>query len=223
MLDKTKTDAELGAQIRTYLLSKGVETPIKVNATDPNAPTISDHIKSIMFLLGLDLDDDSLSGTPKRIEKMFQNEIFWGLKIENFPKITLVENKMKYDEMIIEKNIKVMSTCEHHLVTIAGSCHIAYIPKRKVMGLSKLNRVVEYFSKRPQIQERLTEQIYYALEHILKTEDIAVIIEAEHFCVKSRGVEDINSTTVTSKVGGVFRDDKSVKSEFFNLLSRGNK
>ena len=171
-----------------------------------------------MELLELDLSDDSLKDTPRRVAKMFMNEIFWGLDYDNFPKITTVENKMKYDEMILEKDINVMSVCEHHFVTIHGKAHVAYIPNKKVLGLSKMNRVVEFFSRRPQIQERLTEQIYYALNYILETENVAVVIEAEHFCVKARGVEDSNSSTVTSKLGGDFKSNSSLRQEFLKLI-----
>ena len=149
---------------------------------------------------------------------MYHHEIFWGLDYEAFPKCTTVNNKMKYDEMVIEKNINVQSNCEHHFVIIDGKATIAYIPKEKVLGLSKMNRIVEYFSKRPQIQERLTEQIYYALQYILETDNIAVLINAEHFCVKSRGVEDVGSSTITSKLGGCFKSDSSVRAEFMGIV-----
>lgn len=221
MLDRTKTNVRIGLDVHDYLESKGVETPmnsgIYCGDDEERRLEIEEHFKQIMIQLRLDLNDDSLLETPRRVAKMFINEIFWGLDYNNFPKITTVENKMRYDEMIIEKDIKVMSTCEHHFVTIAGKAHVAYIPDKKVMGLSKLNRVVEFFSKRPQIQERLTEQIYYALNYILGTDNIAVIIEAEHFCVKSRGVEDVNSSTITSKLGGEFKKNDSLRMEFLKL------
>jgi GTP cyclohydrolase I len=167
--------------------------------------------------MGLDLSDDSLIETPKRVAKMYINEIFWGLDYDAFPKCTAVDNKMEYDEMVIERNVNVQSNCEHHFVVIDGLATVAYIPKNTVLGLSKLNRVVEYFSKRPQVQERLTEQVYYALQYILGTEDIAVVIDAQHYCVKSRGVEDINSRTVTSKIGGIFKRESSVRHEFLSF------
>jgi len=226
-LDKTKTNAKIGFEIHKYLVSKGVETPIVPrnfygtleNSNSEKIDAISKNVIEIMNILGLDLKDDSLQETPKRVAKMYLNEIFWGLDYKNFPKITTVENKMKYDEMVLEKNIQVMSTCEHHLVTIAGKAHIAYIPKEKVIGLSKLNRIVEFFAKRPQIQERLTEQIYYALSYILETENIAIIIDAEHYCIKSRGVEDINSSTTTSKLGGIFKQYDGLRQEFLKLCN----
>jgi GTP cyclohydrolase IA len=220
MLDKTKTDKNLGLKIHNFLLDTGVETPtIDTSYNDEHKLNlIETKFSDIMHILGLNLNDDSLKETPRRMSKMYVNELFWGLNPENFPKITTVENKMKYDEMLIEKNIKVNSVCEHHFVTIWGDAHVAYIPKHKVIGLSKLNRVVEYFSRRPQIQERLTEQIYYALKYILETDDIAIVIAADHFCVKSRGVEDINSHTITSKLGGGFMSNNILRQEFINFI-----
>jgi GTP cyclohydrolase I len=150
---------------------------------------------------------------------MYVNEIFWGLDYEAFPKCTTVDNKMKYDEMVIERNVNVQSNCEHHFVVIDGVATVGYIPKQKVLGLSKINRIVEYFSKRPQIQERLTEQIYHALQFILDTDNIGVVIEAQHYCVKSRGVEDVGSSTVTSKLGGCFKTEPSVRAEFMNIVN----
>jgi|TARA_R110002074_G_scaffold334242_2_gene504496 GTP cyclohydrolase I len=172
-----------------------------------------------MDTLGLDLSDDSLTDTPKRVAKMYVNEIFWGLDYDAFPKCTTVNNKMHYDEMVVERNINVQSNCEHHFVVIDGLATVAYIPNERVLGLSKINRIVEYFSKRPQIQERLTEQIYYALQYILGTDNIAVLIDAQHYCVKSRGVEDVGSSTITSKLGGGFRDkdDPGLRAEFLSI------
>jgi len=221
MLDKTKTDEKLGIEVNKYIESKGVQTPMLKNNydTDTSVKKIAEKFKDIMGYLNLDLSDDSLSETPKRVGKMFTKELFWGLKPENFPKCTTVKNKIKYNEMIVEKNITSMSTCEHHFVTIDGVCHIGYIPNDKVIGLSKLNRITEYFSRRPQIQERLTEQIFYALEYILGTSDIAVVITGNHYCVKSRGVEDSNSNTTTSKLGGKFMDI-SLRNEFMSLIKQ---
>lgn len=216
----TKTDPALGAKVQQHLESVGVATPTtnQLHSTsDHKIILIEKHMTHIMELLGLDLTDDSLVDTPKRVAKMYVNEIFWGLNPNNFPKCTTVENKMKYDEMVVEKNISVQSNCEHHFVIIDGFATVGYIPKDKVLGLSKINRIVEYFSKRPQIQERLTEQVYYALQYILGTDDIAVVIDAQHYCVKSRGVEDVNSSTVTSKLGGCFRDIPQVRAEFMAL------
>ena len=219
--NKTKCDPELGLRVHEHLVKCGVETPTisnNLSRTD-KIEIIERKFKDIMETLGLDLSDDSLIETPKRVAKMYVGEIFWGLDYEAFPKCTTVDNKMKYDEMVVERNVNVQSNCEHHFVVIDGVATVAYIPKQKVLGLSKINRVVEYFSKRPQIQERLTEQVYHALQYILETDDIAVVIDAQHYCVKSRGVEDVGSSTVTSKLGGVFKADPSVRVEFMNIVN----
>jgi len=221
--NKTKCDPELGKQVHDHLVKCGVETPTKINPylTDrkDKIDKIEQSFRDIMNTLGLDLSDDSLIETPKRVAKMYVNEIFWGLDYEAFPKCTTVDNKMKYDEMVVERNVNVQSNCEHHFVVIDGMATIGYIPKQKVLGLSKINRIVEYFSKRPQIQERLTEQVYHALQFILDTDNIGVVIHAQHFCVKSRGVEDAGSSTITSKLGGVFKTDPNVRTEFMRLVS----
>ena len=205
--NKTKTDPELGLAVHTYLEEMGVQTPMNEMALGypmdrkTKIDVIENYFSQIMVALGLDLRDDSLTETPKRVAKMYVNEIFWGLDYEAFPKCTTVENKMEYNEMVVERNINVQSNCEHHFVIIDGRATVAYVPKKKVLGLSKINRIVEYFSKRPQIQERLTEQIFHALCFILDTEDVAVLIDAQHYCVKSRGVEDVGSSTVTTRLG----------------------
>ena len=219
--NKTKTDPELGRKIHEHLVKVGVETPVfdtGLSRTD-KIEKIEGHFIEVMKALGLNLADDSLMDTPKRVAKMYVNEIFWGLDYEAFPKCTAVDNKMKYDEMVIERNVNVQSNCEHHFVVIDGVATVAYIPNEKVLGLSKLNRVVEYFAKRPQIQERLTEQVYYALQYILDTDNIAVVVDAQHYCVKSRGVEDTGSSTVTSKLGGCFKEDPAVRQEFMNIVN----
>lgn len=219
--NKQKTNPELGRLVHQHLVNCGVETP-QVEVTldrKEKIDIIESHMTEIMKTLGLDLTDDSLVETPKRWAKMAVNEIFWGLDYDAFPKCTTVENKMNYDEMVVERNVNVQSNCEHHLVVIDGLATVGYIPGNKVLGLSKINRVVEYFSKRPQIQERLTEQIYHALQYILETDNIAVVIDAQHYCVKSRGVEDTGSSTVTSKLGGCFKSDPSVRSEFMNIVN----
>ena len=237
--DKNKTNPELGWHIEQMLRRIGVHTPSngtyfmdEDGAKKEFAPDdsnfqiikISQYFRNIMSVLGLDLSDDSLQDTPRRVATMFVNEVFWGLKPENFPKCTAVDNKMGYDEMVVAKNTSVQSFCEHHWVTINGKATIAYIPKNKVLGLSKINRIVEYFSRRPQIQERLTEQIFHALVYILETEDVAVFIDAEHFCVRSRGVEDTGATTVTSRLGGRFKDQDhpSARAEFMNIATSKN-
>ena len=177
--NKTKTDPVLGQKVHEHLVSVGVETPVIDNGLSraEKIEKIESHFDHIVTILGLDLQDDSLMETPKRVAKMYVNEIFWGLDYDAFPKATVVENKMNYNEMVVERNISVQSNCEHHFVVIDGLATVAYVPKEKVLGLSKINRIVEYFSKRPQIQERLTEQIYHALSFILETENVAVMID----------------------------------------------
>lgn len=210
-----KTDSVLGQKINEMLIEKGVETPMFIQQAAAKE-TITHHFGKIMEALGLDLNDDSLSGTPERVGRMYVEEIFSGLDYNTFPKCTAVENKMHYDEMIIEKDVTVSSTCEHHFVVIDGLAKIAYIPKGKILGLSKINRIVNFFARRPQIQERLGEQIYHALAFILETEDVAVEINAVHYCVKSRGIQDTNSYTVTRKLGGKFRENHDTRNEFLN-------
>jgi GTP cyclohydrolase I len=232
--NKTKTDSNLGQRVHQHLVKMGVETPLAPVPMDLKSQIqriaterkdkieiIENHFKAIMETLGLDMTDDSLIDTPKRVAKMYVNEIFWGLDYEAFPKCTAVDNKMKYNEMVCERNINVQSNCEHHFVVIDGLATVAYVPNEKVLGLSKINRIVEYFSKRPQIQERLTEQIFHALQFILETEDVAVMIDAKHYCVASRGVEDTGSSTVTSKLGGGFKTDPAARAEFYQLARKG--
>ena len=219
--NKTKTDPDLGRRVHEHLVKVGVETPVIDNGlsrTD-KIELIERNFHEVMKVLGLDLTDDSLMDTPKRVAKMYVNEIFWGLDYEAFPKCTAVDNKMKYDEMVSERNINVQSNCEHHFVVIDGTATVAYIPNERVLGLSKLNRVVEYFAKRPQIQESLTQQIYHALSYILDTPNIGVIVDAQHYCVKSRGVEDTGSSTITSKLGGCFKNEPDVRAEFMNIVN----
>ena len=199
-----------------------IETPMHKDAfilTDHEKKAIiSEHFKEIMLTLGLDLEDDSLKGTPDRVAKMYVEEIFSGLNPENKPKIALFENKYAYNEMLVEKNITLYSNCEHHFVPIIGRAHIAYISSGKVIGLSKLNRIAQYYAKRPQVQERLTVQIAQELQRILETDDVAVIIDAEHLCVSSRGVGDVNSETVSSFYGGKF-ENPATKREFMDYLT----
>ncbi|MFT6795048.1 MAG: GTP cyclohydrolase I [Maribacter sp.] len=201
----------------------GLETPMKSDAfvmSDKEKKTkISNLFAQIMDVMGLDLTDDSLKGTPNRVAKMYIEEIFSGLNPDNKPKIALFENKYKYNQMLVEKNITFYSNCEHHFVPIIGQAHIAYVSSGKVIGLSKINRIVQYYAKRPQVQERLTNQIAMDLKSILDTDDIAVIIDAKHLCVSSRGVKDDTSATVTSYYGGVF--DKPHKiAELQNYLNK---
>lgn len=213
-----KTDTMLGQAVHQHLVKKGVETPMtnSLDTDQTKMAVIDNSVRAIMKVLGLDLKDDSLAGTPQRVAHMYVKQVFSGLSYRNFPKCTTVQNKMNYDEMVVVRDINMQSNCEHHFVIIDGKVKVGYIPNEKVLGLSKINRVVKFFSRRPQIQERLTEQIYHALSYILETEDIAVVIDATHFCVKARGVEDSSSSTVTSKIGGKFKDSV-VRNEFFNL------
>lgn len=200
----------------------GAETPLRPDAfvlsDEEKMLKIEHHFRAIMETLGLDLTDDSLKGTPHRVAKMYVQEIFSGLNPLHKPKIALFENKYQYRQMLVEKDITFYSNCEHHFVPIYGKAHLAYISAGQVIGLSKLNRIVNYYSKRPQVQERLTIQIANEMKQILKTEDVAVLIDAKHLCVSSRGVKDHNSATVTSYYGGQF-EQESVRKEFLNYLS----
>ncbi|MBC7391349.1 MAG: GTP cyclohydrolase I FolE [Opitutaceae bacterium] len=197
------------------------DTPMKKGAFDIDDESkiakIETHFKEIMEILGLDLSDDSLHGTPRRVAKMYVKEMFWGLNPENKPSISHFKNKFKYNEMLIEKDISFYTNCEHHFVPFFGKAHIAYIPNGKVVGLSKLNRIVEYYAKRPQVQERLTMQIANELKNALNTEDVAVIINAKHLCVASRGIKDDTSNTTTAEYGGKFSESKTME-EFHRLL-----
>tara|TARA_B100000678_G_scaffold85558_2_gene71194 strand:- start:4744 stop:5433 length:690 start_codon:yes stop_codon:yes gene_type:complete len=197
-------------------------TPIRKDAFEKSdeekISIIKKNIKEIMHTLGLDLNDDSLIGTPARVAKMFVKEIFSGLKPDFRPKSSTFENKYNYGEMLVEKNINVYSTCEHHLLPIVGKAHVAYISSGTVIGLSKINRIVEYYSKRPQVQERLTKQIVTELQEVLKTKDIACVIDAKHLCVNSRGIKDIKSSTLTSEFGGKFKYDQATKDEFLKYI-----
>ncbi len=219
--NKTKTDASLGLDVAKHLRSLGLETPTTHLVDVDNKEKIEQiekHMFEVCRILGLDLTDDSLVETPKRVAKMLVLEQCWGLLPENFPKNTTIANKMKTDEMVTVGQIPVMSICEHHLVTIEGHAVVSYLPKNKVIGLSKLARIVEYYSRRPQVQERLTSQIYHALSYLLETEDVAVGINAKHFCMISRGVETPNAWTQTTKLGGSFKTDPSTKAEFLRLI-----
>lgn len=197
------------------------DTPIREDAfalnSDEKIEIIRDDVLHILQTLGLDLTDDSLRGTPNRVAKMFVNEIFSGLDPKNKPKASTFENKYKYGEMLVEKNITVYSTCEHHLLPIVGRAHIAYISNGNVVGLSKMNRIVDYYAKRPQVQERMTIQIVRELQSVLNTDDVACVIDAKHLCVNSRGIRDIESSTVTSEFGGQFKD-KEVRKEFLSYI-----
>ncbi|MEY4058561.1 MAG: GTP cyclohydrolase I FolE [Chitinophagia bacterium] len=201
--------------------ASSVDTPLRTDAFDKTdeqkIAAIEPHFKAIMEILGMDLRDDSLRGTPLRVAKMYVKELFQGLNPANMPSMTLFENKFQYNEMLVEKNINFYTNCEHHFVPFFGKAHVAYISSGKVIGLSKLNRLVEYFSKRPQVQERLTMQIGKALQTVLQTQDVAVMMDAKHLCVSSRGVKDDSSNTITSFFGGKFQDEKT-KLEFLKYI-----
>ena len=203
-------------------VSTSYDTPLRDDAFDisdnEKKEIIAQHFKGIMQTLGLDLTDDSLKGTPKRVAKMYVEEIFNGLDPKNKPKIALFDNKYQYNEMLVEKNITFYSNCEHHFVPIIGKAHVSYISSGKVIGLSKINRIVQYFAKRPQVQERLTNQIGNELKEILDTEDVAVVIDAKHLCVSSRGIKDDTSTTTTSYYSGAFKTEPT-KKEFLHYLT----
>lgn len=215
-------DIELGKHIRDALKVKGLETPMQsrpspwAGRTSPE--TVVECITGIMNSLGLDLGDDSLKDTPKRVAKMYCEEIFKGLDYANFPSCSTFENKMKADEVVIVKDIEVKSMCEHHFMPFMGTAVCAYIPDTKILGLSKFNRVVDFFARRPQVQERLTEQVSCALSIILDTEDVAVVIQAKHLCTSFRGVEDFLSSTITSKMSGRFRERAELRSELLSLV-----
>ncbi|MFY8019978.1 MAG: GTP cyclohydrolase I FolE [Bacteroidia bacterium] len=203
-----------------------METPLRADAfeldDDLKIELIQKHFKEIMLILGLDLNDDSLKGTPNRVAKMYVKEMFKGLDPKNMPEAKLFENKFKYKNILLEKNISFHSVCEHHFVPIIGKAHVAYIPNGSVVGLSKLNRIVRYFAQRPQVQERMTIQIANMLKDVLHTQDVAVIIEADHMCVAMRGVQDITSSTITAEYGGKFQDAKT-REELMRMITLDNK
>ena len=214
-------DIDISEMIGDDHISTALETPMVENAfelsDDEKIARIEHHFAEIMKTMGLDLTDDSLKGTPRRVAKMYIKEVFTGLNPKNMPSVALFNNKYKYKEMLVEKNITVKSFCEHHFVPIIGVAHVAYVSNGNVIGLSKINRIVQYYAKRPQVQERLTVQIANELKKILKTEDVAVIIDAKHMCVSMRGVEDETSSTVTSSYHGTFQQEER-KQELFKYL-----
>jgi GTP cyclohydrolase I len=202
--------------VRAVLSERGLETPLKETALSSvqKYERIKELMTGVVETLGLDLEDDSLCETPHRIAKMYVNEIFSGLDYSNFPKISVIENKMAVDEMVKVNDISLTSTCEHHFVTIDGYATVAYIPSDKIIGLSKINRIVRFFAQRPQVQERLTQQILVALQTLLETDNVAVSINATHYCVKSRGIMDVNSSTSTTALGGNFKTSLHTRAEF---------
>ncbi len=218
---QTKMSDERIEELGDSHVATSAETPLRADAFDisdeEKIERIQESVKDILLTLGMDLTDDSLYGTPKRVAKAFVNELFMGLNPKNKPKLSTFDNKYKYGEMLVEKNIVLYSTCEHHLLPIVGRAHVAYISNGKVIGLSKMNRIVEYFAKRPQVQERLTMQVVQAMQEALGTKDVACVIDAKHLCVNSRGIKDIESSTVTAEFGGQFKDSE-IKREFLDYI-----
>lgn len=206
--------------VKRELENKKLETPLKRSllSDKERKRKIALHFREIMKLVGLDLNDDSLVDTPDRLAKMYVDEVFSGLNYDNFPKVTLIENKMQFDEMVTVRDITLNSVCEHHFIMIDGRATVAYIPKEYVIGLSKINRIVAFFSQRPQVQERLTQQILVALQILLKTNNVAISIDAVHYCVKARGIKDSNSVTTTTALGGIFKKNLGTRQEFLQLL-----
>lgn len=217
---------EFQDEIGNNHIGTSANNPVREDAftisDDEKIEKIKKDVESILNTLGMDLTDDSLKGTPNRVAKMFVKEIFGGLNPNRKPKASTFENSYKYGEMLVEKNITLYSTCEHHLLPIIGRAHVAYISKGKVIGLSKINRIVEYYAKRPQVQERLTMQIVQELQRALETDDVACVIDAKHLCVNSRGIKDIESSTVTSEFGGQFKDAQ-VRREFLDYIKLDTK
>ncbi len=223
---KTENNTEDFDSIGDDHISTSESTPMRSDAfklsNAEKIDLIKKDVRHIMETLGLDLTDDSLQGTPNRVAKMFVQEIFGGLNPKDKPKASTFDNKYKYGEMLVEKNITVYSTCEHHLLPIVGRAHIAYISNGTVVGLSKMNRVVDYYAKRPQVQERLTIQIVKELQEVLNTEDVACVMDAKHLCVNSRGIRDIESSTVTSEFGGKFKEE-ATRREFLDYIKLDTK
>ena len=229
MSDNLVTDSKILESIRKKIDEDGdshimtnLNTPLSDNAfelsDEDKIRLIEEHFRNIMLILGLDLNDDSLKGTPYRVAKMYVKETCVGLKADEKPEISLFDNKYNYDKILIEKNITFYSICEHHFVPIVGKAHVGYISSGKVIGLSKIHRIINYFAKRPQVQERMTVQIFNELKSILNTEDVAILIDADHLCVSSRGIKDVTSSTITIESGGQFKDDKKW-SDFLVLVN----
>ena len=216
-----KTGKELVEEMGDDHIYTSAKTPLRDDAfdlsDDDKIKSIEVDVANMLHTLGMDLTDDSINGTPRRVAKMFVKEIFGGLNPKRRPKPSTFDNNYKYGEMLVEKNITVYSTCEHHLLPIVGKAHVAYISNGNVIGLSKMNRIVDFYAKRPQVQERLTMQVVQELQHALGTDDVACVIDAKHLCVNSRGIRDVASSTVTSEFGGKFKDE-SVKREFLDYI-----
>jgi GTP cyclohydrolase IA len=221
-----KQNQEIHDEIGDNHIGSAAKNPVRIDAfelsDDEKIDKIKNDVASILHTLGMDLNDDSMKGTPNRVAKMFVKEIFGGLHPDRKPKASTFENNYKYGEMLVEKNITLYSTCEHHLLPIIGRAHVAYISNGRVIGLSKMNRIVEYYAKRPQVQERLTMQIVQELQQALGTEDVACVIDAKHLCVNSRGINDIESSTVTSEFGGKFKEPQA-RREFLDYIKLDTK
>lgn len=218
-----KTDKILGQEVKEHLAKHNVESPIDFDVyhkttSKEKVDFISSKMTEILTMMGFDLTNDSVADTPSRVAKMWVSEVMSGLDYDNFPKVMTFENKFDSTSMVVERNVKSMSLCSHHLVTIDGKCTVAYIPNKKIIGLSKIPRVINFFSRRPQEAERLTLQIYHALQYILDTDDIAVYVTGVHYCVKSRGIEDAGADTVTSHLGGAFKTNPDLRKEFFDAI-----
>lgn len=222
----SKCDPKLGLEIRNHLIACGVESPIDYSVYDSTTDDekidrIEKNMRDSLLAMGFDLTNDSVQDTPRRVAKMWVKETMCGLDYKQFPKVMTFENKFQSSGMVIERDVASMSLCSHHIVTIDGSAFVAYIPGKKILGLSKINRIVNYFSRRPQEAERLTLQIYHALQYILETDDIAVFLTGTHYCVKSRGIGDVNSSTSTVKLGGGFLHDPMLRKEFYDVVHSG--
>lgn len=217
----TRPDAMSDDALGDAHIATSCETPLRADAFEKDdnlkIELIEKHFREIMLILGLDLEDDSLKGTPHRVAKMYVKELFKGLNPKNKPSVRLFENKYQYNEMLIEKNITFFSNCEHHFVPITGKVHVGYLSNGHVIGLSKIHRIINYYARRPQVQERMTLQIANELKQVLKTDDVAVVIDADHLCVASRGVEDVTSATITSKYFGKF-EEEAYKQEFLSHI-----
>ena len=215
-------DKELGARVHKHLKDLGIETPMRdgLATLEARRDAIKDVSYKMLGYLGLKMDDDSIQETPRRLAKMYTDELFWGLDYARFPACTVVDNKMKYEEMVVRDGCDVKSMCEHHFLPIVGRATVAYLPGKKVLGLSKMDRIVDFFSRRPQVQERLTEQIAATLMLVLETENVAVVIRAQHFCVSHRGVKGSCSDTITSRLHGKFFTVPALRSEFLSLTRK---
>lgn len=227
MKHKQTYDPELGMQIHDHLVKMGVESPINFDVYSSTTDSdkinfIESRMKEVLQIMGFDLQNDSVYNTPYRVAKMMVKETMSGLDYSKFPRIMVFENTFRSSSMVVERNMKSMSVCSHHIVTIDGVCNVAYIPGEKVIGLSKISRVVDFFSRRPQEAERLVQQIYYALQFILGVDDVAVYLSGVHYCLKSRGANEADADTVTAKLGGAFKNDSQTRKEFYDIIHKSS-